>query len=59
MDILLCTPSNTIIVVLFFPYEEYTGFVYVKFIMYNVKVAHRRRVSYNVQTIFYANWVMF
>jgi len=59
MDILLCTPSNTIIVVLFYSCEEYTGFIYVKFIMYNVKVAHLRRVSYNVQTIFDAKLVMF
>jgi hypothetical protein len=59
MDVLLCTPSNTIIVILFYYCEECTGFVYLKFIMYNVKAAHCHRVSYNVQTKFYAEWVMF
>jgi hypothetical protein len=59
MDVLLFTPGNTIIVILFYSFEECTGFVYLKFIMYNVKAAHYRRVSYNVQIIFYAEWVMF
>jgi hypothetical protein len=61
MDILLCTTSDTIIVVLFYfiLVTNVPVFLHLKFIMYNVKVAHCRRVSYNVETILYAKWLRF
>ena len=44
--------------ILFYSYEECTIFVYLKFIMYNVKLAHCRRVSCYVKTIFCTKWIM-